>query len=173
MFRFQRLGALLLTVLLTVSMVLPAAAADPLTDTANWLQKNVTNPTVASVGGEWAVIGLARSDVEVPQQWYDTYYDNVKAYVKTCGGVLHKRKYTEYSRVVLALTAIGKDPANVAGYDLLKPLSDFDKTVWQGVNGAIWALIALDSGSYESALRQKYVDHIITQQLADGVWALS
>ena len=173
MFRFRRLGALLLTVLLTVSMVLPAAAADPLIDTADWLQKNVTNPTVASVGGEWAVIGLARSGIDVPQKWYDTYYDNVKSYVKACGGVLHKRKYTEYSRVVLALTAIGKDPANVVGYDLLKPLSDFDATVWQGVNGAIWALIALDSGSYESALRQNYVDHIVAQQLADGGWALS
>ncbi|MBQ4578374.1 MAG: hypothetical protein IJA84_04845, partial [Clostridia bacterium] len=171
MFRFQRLGAFLLTLLLAVSMVLPTYAADPLTDTAGWLQKNVPAPTVASVGGEWAVIGLARSDVEVPQQWYDTYYDNVTAYVKTCGGVLHKRKYTEYSRVVLALTTIGKDPANVAGYDLLKPLSDFDATVWQGVNGAIWALIALDSGSYESALRQKYVDHILAQQLAEGGWA--
>ena len=173
MFRFRRLGAFLLTVLLTVSMVLPASAADPLTDTADWLLKNVPAPTVASIGGEWAVIGLARSGIDVPQKWYDTYYDNVKPYVKACGGVLHKRKYTEYSRVVLALTAMGKDPANVAGYDLLKPLSDFDATVWQGVNGAIWALIALDSGSYESALRQNYVDHIVAQQLADGGWALS
>ena len=41
------------------------------------------------------------------------------------------------------------DPRDVAGYDLTKPLGDFDKTVWQGINGPIWALIALDSGNYE------------------------
>ena len=173
MFCFRRLGALILAVLLTVSMVLPVSAADPLADTADWLQKNVTAPTVASIGGEWAVIGLARSDIDVSRKWYDAYYDNVKAYVKACGGVLHKRKYTEYSRVVLALTAIGQDPANVAGYDLLKPLSDFEATVWQGVNGAVWALIALDSGSYPNALRQEYVDHVVEQQLSCGAWALS
>ena len=45
--------------------------------------------------------------------------------------------------MTVALTAIGADPANVAGYNLLKPLGDFDKTIWQGINGPIWALIAL------------------------------
>ncbi|MBR5536364.1 MAG: S-layer homology domain-containing protein [Clostridia bacterium] len=173
MFRFQRICALPLVILLAVSMILPASAADSLTDTGSWLQKKITAPAVASVGGEWAVIGLARSDIEVPQNWYDSYYNNVVTTVKACGGVLHKRKYTEYSRVVLALTAIGKDPANVAGYNLLNPLSDFDATVWQGVNGAIWALIALDSGSYVSTVRQDYVDHIAAHQLSCGGWALS
>ena len=181
MFRFQRLGAFLLTLLLTVSMILPAAAADPLTDTANWLQKNVPAPTVASIGGEWAVIGLTRSDMEVPQNWYDTYYDNVKSYVKACGGVLHKRKYTEYSRVILAVTAIGRDPADVGGFNMLVPLADFEQTVFQGINGPVFALLALDSGNYEipenaadstQATRDMYVDYIINAQLENGGWCL-
>ena len=54
------------------------------------------------------------------------------------------KKHTEYSRVILALTSIGKDAQNICGYDLTAPLLDYDKTVWQGINGAIWALIALD-----------------------------
>ncbi len=33
----------------------------------------------------------------------------------------------------------------MAGYDLTKALGDYDKTIWQGLNGPIWALIALDS----------------------------
>jgi len=176
MLRFRRITALFLTILLTVTVVLPVSAAsadDALSDTAKWLQKNVTNPVVASVGGEWAVIGLSRSDVSVPQKWYDTYYKNVETYVKACGGVLHNRKYTEYSRVVLALTAIGKDPTNVAGYDLTAPLNNYEKTVWQGINGPIWALIALDSGNYACSVRQKYIDCILEKELPQGGWTLT
>ena len=87
--------------------------------------------------------------IRVPANYYDDYYARVEKYVKNCAGVLHERKYTEYSRVILALTAIGRDPSNVAGYNLLTPLGDFEKTIWQGLNGPIWALIALDSGSYD------------------------
>ena len=176
MLRFRKMTALLMTVLLAFSMMLPVSAAsadDALSDTAKWLQKNVTDPVVASIGGEWAVIGLSRSEVDVPQKWYDTYYKNVVDYVKACGGVLHSRKYTEYSRVVLALTAIGKDPTNVAGYDLTAPLNDYDKTVWQGINGPIWALIALDSGNYDCTVRQKYIDCILEKELPQGGWTLT
>ena len=106
----------------------------------------------------------------------------MEEYVENCNGVLHNKKYTEYSRVVVALTAIGADPTNVAGYDLLKPLGDFDKTIWQGINGPIWALIALDSGNYDmpinaeaktQATRQLYIDEILSRQLNDGGWNLS
>ena len=44
-------------------------------------------------------------------------------------------KHTEYSRVILALTAIGRDPSKVAGYNLLMPLGDIEKTIWQDQNG--------------------------------------
>ena len=91
------------------------------------------------------MIGLARSGCDVPQSYWDAYYDTVEDYVKDHKGNLHDKKYTEYSRVIVALTAIGADPTNVAGYDLLKPLGDFEKTIWQGINGPIWALIALDT----------------------------
>ena len=36
----------------------------------------------------------------------------------------------------------------MGGYDLTKPLGDYDRTIWQGLNGPIWALIALDSRDY-------------------------
>ena len=176
MLRFRKMTALFLTALLAFSLTMPVSAAsakDALSDTANWLQKTVTAPTVASIGGEWAVIGLSRSEATVAQKWYNTYYNNVVEYVKSCKGVLHNRKYTEYSRVVLALTAIGKDPTNVAGYDLTAPLNDYDKTVWQGVNGPIWALIALDSGNYDCSVRQKYIDCILEKELPQGGWTLS
>lgn len=150
-------------------------------DIAKYILKTTPNPCVGSIGGEWAVLGLARSGEEVPQEFYQRYYENVKSYVKECKGILHDKKYTEYSRVILALTAIGKNPADVAGYNLLIPLADYEKTMWQGINGPIWALIALDSGNYEipqntdakiQATRKMYVDYILNAQKSDGGWSL-
>ncbi len=176
MMRFRKLFIVLLAAVMALSMAVPATAVsekDALTDTAAWLQKQNPKPTVSSIGGEWAVLGLARSDADVPQSWFDIYYANAEAYIKACKGVLHKRKYTEYTRVVLAMTAIGKDPTNVAGYDLTAPLNDYEKTVWQGINGPVWALIALDSGDYVCTVRQKYIDYILERELPQGGWALS
>ena len=154
------------------------AAADA---AAAYVRQSVPSPQVGSIGGEWAVIGLARSGRDTPDEYFKAYYENVEKAVAACGGRLHERKYTEYSRVVIALTAIGKDPADVAGYNLLMPLGDYEKTVWQGVNGSAWALIALDCGNYEmpinqdadtQATREKYLEHILDCQLPDGGWAL-
>lgn len=94
------------------------------------------------------MLGLARSGSAVPETYYQDYYAAVERYVQACGGQLHDKKYTEYSRVILALSAIGKDARDVAGYDLTLPLGDYEKTIWQGLNGPVWALIALDSRDY-------------------------
>ena len=180
--------SLLLTLVLMLSLCVPAMAVSKseltsaISESAEYMLNAVKAPQVGSIGGEWAVIGLARSGYDVPQKYWDNYYAAVEDYVENCNGVLHNKKYTEYSRVVVALTAIGADPTNVAGYDLLKPLGDFDKTIWQGINGPIWALIALDSGNYDmpinaeaktQATRQLYIDEILSRQLNDGGWNLS
>lgn len=129
-------------------------------------------------GSEWLVIALARSGRTVP----DSYYDSVVKAVQDAGGELSDKKFTEYSRVILALTAIGKDPADVGGYDLLAKLADMDKVTYQGLNGAIFALIALDSAGYEvpaaaedanQTSREALVAYILDKQLSDGGWALS
>ena len=129
-------------------------------------------------GSEWLVIALARSGREVP----DSYYDSVVKAVQDAGGVLSDRKFTEYSRTILALTAIGRDPTNVGGYDLLSKLADMDDVTFQGLNGAIFALIALDSNKYDvpavadggkQVTRDGLAAYILDQQLSDGGWALS
>lgn len=149
--------------------------------TAAYILRTVTEPQVGSVGGEWTVLGLARSGYQVPERYYQDYYSRVESYVKSMKGNLHDKKYTEYSRLIVALTSIGKDPRDVAGYDLLKPLGDYDKTIWQGLNGPIWALIALDSGNYPmpqnpeaktQATRDMYVNRILECQLPDGGFSL-
>ena len=162
--------------------VFAAKVSDITQSVGKYLYETADAPSVGSVGGEWAVFGLARSELEIPDEYFENYYKNVEKYVKDKKGVLHTKKYSEYSRVIIALTSIGKSPENVARYDLLKPLGDYEKTVFQGVNGASWALVALDSGNYDmpqnkeakvQATRKMYVKYILDKQLSDGGWALS
>ena len=87
-----------------------------ISDTEKYLYENSQTPTVSSIGGEWLIMGLSRNDGDISDSYYEDYYNNVVNYVKECGGVLHNKKYTEYSRVIIALTSIGKDPQNVGGY---------------------------------------------------------
>lgn len=180
--------ALLLSLLLVLGLSANALAsvtddklAEAITDLAQYMYRTVKNPQVGSIGGEWAVLGLARSGYEVPDEYYQNYYATLENYVRSCNGRLHDKKYTEYSRVIVALSSIGMDARDVAGYDLTKPLGDYEKTIWQGLNGPIWALIALDSRNYPmpenpeaatQATRQMYIDRILECQLPDGGWSL-
>lgn len=149
-------------------------------DTARYICKTITEPASGSVGGEWAIIGLVRSGCTIPKGYLDGYYDNLCKRVEECRGVLDEVKYTEYSRVIAALCAMGKDPSNVSGYDLTAPLADFDSTVEQGTNGAIWALIALDMYGADpqkgdaavQGSREAYLKEVLDVQNDNGAWGL-
>lgn len=141
-----------------------------------------TAPTVSSIGGEWLVLGLARAEYSGTDSMNQKYLQNVKKILEDNNGVLSTSKYTEYSRVILGLTSIGVDVNNVAGYNLLEGLADFDNVIQQGVNGPIYALLALDSHDYEipdvkgvtnKTTRDKLIEYILDQQLKDGGWSLS
>ena len=136
------------------------------------LEKN-PEPIPGPLGGEWLVLGMCRLGYDLPEGWIDGYRQKLERYVTDCGGILHDRKYTEYSRVILTVTAMGGDARNVAGCDLTAPLEDYEQTIFQGVNGAIYALLALDSGNYGSeAIRERYIAHILEKELPDGGWCM-
>ncbi len=148
----------------------------------SYLRSAVTDPIINSIGGDWAVLGLARAGYPAGDAYYTKYAKNVSEEVTRVGGVLSDVKYTEYSRVILGLTAAGYDAGNVAGYDLVAPLSDLENVAWQGINGPIWALIALDSHDYDvrqasdgkmQATRQNLIGAILEGQLGDGGWSIS
>ena len=166
------------------SIPAPRAGAnyrEVLAQTAAYLSASVPDPGVSSIGGEWAVIGLARNG-SLPADYAASYYSNLVRTLRDTDGVLHRVKYTEYSRVVLALSSLGFDPTDVVGYDVLSPLGDFDQVCWQGVNGPIWALIALDSRGYDAptapdgkrqTTRDALIDAILESEISGGGWALS
>lgn len=142
--------------------------------TGDYLAKRGT-PSVGSIGGEWMVLGLARSGRTVPEGYYDAVVKYVKDNIDS-NGRLDKNKATENARIILALTAIGKDVTNVDGHDLLAGLNEMSYLSKQGINGAIFTLIALDSHSYTPAgdvTRDKLVQAILDAQISsDGGWSL-
>ena len=142
--------------------------------TGDYLAKLGT-PGVGSIGGEWMALGLARSGRTVPKGYYDAVVKYVKDNIDS-NGRLDKNKATENARIILALTAIGKDVTNVDGHDLLAGLNEMSYLSKQGINGAIFTLIALDSHNYTPAgdvTRDKLVQAILEAQISsDGGWSL-
>lgn len=161
---------------------LPQLEESVLQKTAQWLKIQVPEPAYGSLGGEWLALGMARSELEGMDEYLEGYGERVAAYTAEQGGTLHAKKYTEYSRVILAWTAIGRDASDVGGFNLLLPLADFEQTVFQGLNGPIFALLALDCGDYDipenvanssQATREMYVDYILNAEHAEGGWSLA
>jgi hypothetical protein len=93
----RKIAVMVLIILLALSASAPVYAANKaaldsaVTSTASYILGIVKNPQVDSVGGEWAVIGLARSGHPVPDSYYAGYDKTVEQYVKDRKGVLHDR----------------------------------------------------------------------------------
>lgn len=141
----------------------------------------VKNPSHSSMGGEWTVMGLARAG-KITSSYKNKYKKNLKKVLDSKKGVLTTTSYTEYSRVVIALTSIGENPYNFYGYDVINQLAEFDNVAKQGLNGIAYALIALNSGEYDVSPqngydgkvgnREKYKDAMISSELSKGGWSI-
>ena len=139
-----------------------------------------TKPDYSSI---WNVIGLKRSGLYVPESYINLFYSNVIAYCESKDWQITRAKYSDYSKLILALTAIGVDARDVMGHNLLAYLSDYENVSRQGNNGTIWALIALNSNpAYEipedpSAVQQNseelLVKKVVGMQCQDGGWTLA
>ena len=147
------------------------------------LATTVTEPAFGTNAGEWTVLSLARGEYYAKDNAYFTgYYNRIVDYVNekaaslNANGALHKTKSTDNSRVILALSSIGKDATAVGNWNLIAPFNDFSWVKKQGINGPIFALIALDTNDYETedtTIRQQCINFILDSQFEDGGWALS
>ena len=166
-----------------------------------YILSSVPQPGFGTGNGEWSVLTLARAGVPIPAGYYEGYIEKITQELVDAEesgltpGQLDTRKATENERLILALAALGKNPANVGGYNLLEPLANFDWTVWQGLNGTTFALIALDANKYEipgitgltapvsantavQTTRQKLIDELLDLEINKGTataggWAQS
>lgn len=147
----------------------------------SYLQKTVTSPVVNTLSGEWSVLAMARGGY-LTDYARNAYLTELYKTLQDKKGILHHVKYTEYSRVVIALSALNISPTSVNGYNLLEPLADFKKVSGQGINGSSSALIALDTKKYEipelkngktQTTRDALIADILGKEIEGGGWALS
>lgn len=151
-----------------------------LSNVRSYILSKDTKPDYSSI---WNVIGLKRSGLYVPESYINLFYSNVIAYCESKDWqITRTKKYSDYSKLILALTAIGVDARNVMGHNLLAYLSDYENVSRQGNNGTIWALIALksnpaytipeDSSAKQQNSEELMVQKIVEMQCADGGWTL-
>lgn len=141
------------------STAVPKEVTNALDKTTQYMLKNVSKPQFGSVGGEWAVFGLARRGAQVPKGYYENYYKHIEEVVKAEHNKPSRKwksKVTETQRVAIAVAAIGKDPTNVGGINLIdysfnkgKNMPDLPKDDQslgnrQGLNELVFGLIAMD-----------------------------
>jgi LPXTG-motif cell wall-anchored protein len=120
---------------------------------------------------EWSAVALNKAGKTVPT----SYLENVVQDVVNKKGKFHF--ITDPERYTLGVLAAGGDPTNISGYNLVQSIYNGNVTS-QGINGVIYALIALDSGNFNipsDALwtREKLVNEILKNQNPDGHWSLT
>lgn len=173
------------------------SVSNAIKETGAYLLKTVPEAGFGTFSGEWTVLGLTRGGIEVPNGYNEKYVENVKKVIAEKKGVLHKAKYTEYSRLILGFSSIGLDATEIevkdpntnemVTYNMVAPLGDFNGVKRQGINGPIFALIALDTRGYEipkapegktQTTREMLIDYILGKEITQtsgeiGGWALS
>lgn len=197
----RMLLALLLCVTMLSGLCVPVSAEETeldklISETANALSSVNGQPgtvladmdvvTPGSSASDWIAITLARCNV--PES-YSQYLDALQKYVEARyaeDGGLHDVKATEYHRISLVVLSLGGDPTNFGTKPDGTPIDliadgtyDFGEKELglQGLNGWIWALIALDASGVEVPedarySRQDMIDAIINAQNDDGSFAL-
>ncbi|MBR5571405.1 MAG: hypothetical protein IKV99_02030 [Oscillospiraceae bacterium] len=162
-----------------------ASVSTVLNDTMKKLANTVKEPAFGTNAGEWTVFSLARGGYfNADNKYFTDYYHRIAATVNkvaeevNMNGALDKNKSTDNARLMVALSAIGRDATFVGGWDLVEAYAK-NGINWirkQGLNGTIWALIALDSNDYETpddaTIRQQCVDAILAAQHDDNGWSL-
>ncbi|MDV2887511.1 prenyltransferase/squalene oxidase repeat-containing protein, partial [Alkalihalophilus pseudofirmus] len=93
-------------------------------------------------------------------------------------------KITDIERLVIAAAALDPDPTNINGTNLVEKIYNSadrtpgtDSLTAQGINGPIFALIALDSQDFKvpSDARwtiEKLRNYLLDKQNPDGSWSL-
>lgn len=148
--------------------------------TGDYIEK-LPGDELNAFGSEWYILGLARSGRKVS----DDYYKAIEKYVSENideNGRLDEKRATDNAKLVLVLSALGRDVTDVGGHDLLQALSDMDYVTQQGLSGAIYTLLAFDCRGYDipaagktaaQTSREGLVKYLLDKQLKDGGWAYS
>lgn len=123
------------------------------------------------IGSEWEAATLALT----PSRVNDQFLVQLEKEVRRVNGDFNL--ITDLERIIITVTACGKDPRNFGGVNLVDKLIASDKLTRQGINGLVYALIALDSGQFKldnnaEWNRDKLIRAIIDYRTDNNGWSL-
>ncbi len=136
---------------------------------------------------DWTAIAFSLAGAE---DCYGAYLSALEDYVTACyqeKGILDQNKATEYHRIILTVLALGGDPTEFGDDAQGEKINLVAEGIYnyvgdslgkQGLNGWIFALIALDAGEYEIPedaryTREDVLEEILLCQNEDGGFSLS
>lgn len=131
----------------------------------------------AGIGSsDWLAIGISRFGFE---EDYEAYLTALSQRVKALSDTDNA---TEWQRCAITASAMGGDPADLEGIDLVKGgvygRDEKNSVGKQGLNGWIFALLTLDTMGYKTPEgaefdRERILDEIVSVQNTDGGFSLS
>ena len=124
---------------------------------------------------EWNIFSILRSGETIEQGKLDKYYESV---VKQLNTISKNMRVTDLARVALALEAMGKNPTDVGGFNVLEAIYNHEKMMTDSSNCPIFGLLALDGRNYEIPedakwSRKDIVTQILKFQKASGGFGLA
>ena len=121
---------------------------------------------------DWSTFALARAGAAVPASFAQAALDNLS---QNPDGFANP---TALERTILVLKALGKNPQDIGGRNLIAELATYANLEKTGLNGAVYGLLALDSGGYTLPAGAKWdaaklTAAVLAAQHADGSFSLS
>lgn len=109
---------------------------------------------------QWEIISLMTSGKKLDEKFLKDYIDSFNGEIKDTDGDI-SNKGTDYSKAVITMSTLGINHIEYE-YKLDDKLEDKNNICAQGINGPIWALMALSSSSdfndEYSELKKEYYD---------------
>ena len=149
----------------------PAMAKEDIAHGVQYLQ----GKSLEKYKDEWNIFSILRSGATIEQGKLDKYYESV---VKQLNTSSKNMRVTDLARVALALEAMGKNPTDVGGFNVLEAIYNHKDMMTDSSNCPIFGLLALDGRNYEIPKDAKWsrkdlVKQILKFQKASGGFGLS
>ena len=201
----RKIFTFFIAVVMFIGLVAPVSIAQAQTPYANWeaamnrslnwIRSAVTpHPLVGFVGGEWAVIALARADrVTAEDPWIRGWLSDLERILTEVDRITAQgndiqrppsagtfpggmRRWTDFQRVTIALSALGLDSTNFNGRDITSIYRTFmpvgeRHALNMTINVDTFALIALDTKPYGGD-RDLFTQRLLEAQSPFGTWSL-
>lgn len=111
---------------------------------------------------DWEAMGLCIANKEISNGYLEKIEKEIRENFKD-----RFRRTTDYERTIMAITAAGGDPTNIAGKDLVSDLCNIDWDSEYDILPEVFALIAIDCGEFQLVQDSKLSKDAIIESIIE------